>query len=87
MRKLKAKWFHGVQEQDKQERRDFVLQNDKAWELLIKILERELADVRDAQESRSLYDNPNWPYMQADYIARARTLREVIDLLTIEEEK
>ena len=82
-----AKWLVGITDAvEKQRRRKQILSHKPAWAMLREMLVKELSNARLAQEQKPLYDNPNWAYLQADYNARARTLQEIIDLLTIEEE-
>ena len=58
----------------------------KYFEKLIKILEKDLdSNIRSSSEE-SNYGEPAWAEHQADRLGVQRTLRKVIDLITIRKE-
>lgn len=53
---------------------------------IAKILTQDLeAEVKRAR-SEEAYESPSWPLIQADSIGAQRTLRKVIDIVTISED-
>jgi len=53
---------------------------------LIKILEKDLESSVRSSSSEALYAEPAWAEHQADRLGVQRTLRKVIDLITIRKE-
>jgi len=84
--KISPDWFkHLKGDELKLERKEFVIGQLPAWKVMKEILQHRLDNLEVHQASKSLYDSPNWAYLQADVNAEARTLRELLILLTIEE--
>lgn len=50
------------------------------------ILEEKLANLNAELVRAKNYDSPNWALKQADYVGAARTLQDVINLLTLDRE-
>lgn len=85
--KIKQRWYAGLKTAEEQEvRKRFVIEQEPAWRELRALLEKDIVDLNTARLSLKQLDNPNWMVAQADYNARERALRSLIDLLTIEEE-
>lgn len=55
-------------------------------DLYKQILEAKLADLNAELVRAKNYDSPNWALKQADYVGAARTLQDVINLLTLDRE-
>lgn len=56
------------------------------FDKLIKVLEKDLQSSIRSSSNESNYDKPAWAEHQADQLGVQRTLRKVIDLITIRKE-
>lgn len=84
---MKTDWYkHLSDPQQRSERKEIVKGKSEAWQLLREVLQHRLNEVRAAQEGKTWDTEANWAFVQADYLGQVRMLREVIDLLTIEDE-
>lgn len=83
---MKVEWFRGTAtDVEKQERRELVKAARPTLEILRKALEARLAEREAKETSLKLYESPSWAYMQADLTGSKRELKELIDLLTLED--
>lgn len=82
--KVSSTWHKGVQDETEvKEIKETVLRAAPALERLQKILNQKLEGRKPTK--RADYDNPNWPYLQADWVGYERALTEVLNLITIKE--
>lgn len=82
---MKVEWFVDCKNPDeKEERREIVQSGRPLRELLQMILEKRLQRVQEDRKKRSLYDSPNWAFIQADLVGAERELTELLSLMTIE---
>jgi hypothetical protein len=87
-RKLKTEWYKGVRdENDRVALAAEILSSRPTLELLRSLLEDRVAALDTAHTKKTNYDSPSWAYAQADYVGAKRTLQEIIELVTTEEEK
>ena len=56
------------------------------FDKLIKVLERDLESSLRSSSGESHYNKPAWAVFQADRLGTQRTLRKIIDLITIVKE-
>lgn len=83
---MKSTWYSHIPDEDeKAHRKQRVGHLKEAWDILIDVLEHDLKTTEKILTSKASYDSPGWPYLQADYVGYTRKLRELIELLTIEE--
>lgn len=79
---MKHSWLKGLEE----EREKDVRANFKEALVLRKrmkeILEEKIEENRRVSRSKSSFDTPNWPYLQADALAYERALFDIIDLIS-----
>lgn len=69
---------------DKDKQHEFKMQVSGAMPVikrLLSFLEDELTASKEAGLSKSSYDSPAWPYMQADNLGEQRAYNRVIHLL------
>ncbi|HEY6020232.1 MAG TPA: hypothetical protein VIY48_10110 [Candidatus Paceibacterota bacterium] len=78
-------WAHLKSDAEKAERKEIVKASKLLREATKDVLEHKLKNLERVITSKSLYDNPNWTYLQADYVGYVRAIQEVIDLMTIED--
>lgn len=75
---MKTRWTAGLEEQLSKD----IVQNYKESAVMRrrfkKILEDLIDENRNTQSSKLSYDNPNWPYFQADRMGYERALRDII---------
>lgn len=84
--KVSRQWYKDCKSQeDKDKRIERVISSHYVLKVLSKILEDKLESNRQLQESKSNYESPAWSEQQADFIGSQRALRDIIDLLNIEE--
>jgi hypothetical protein len=87
-RKLKMEWYKGVLNEDARvELAAEIMSSRTTLELLRKLLEDRVAALDATHTKKTNYDSPSWAYAQADYVGAKRTLQEIIELVTTEEEK
>lgn len=84
---INTKWLRDVTQEEREERRKFVLAHAPVLQQLKKILQVELEAVETKQESPSGYSSPAWAAQQADYLATRRTLKEIIALITFDQKE
>lgn len=82
---MKTDWWKHLPENQRAERKEIVEKSKLMREATKDLVERKLKDLDANQVSKSNYDSPSWPMLQADYIGYRRALLEMIDLLTIED--
>lgn len=49
---------------------------------LVELLQEKIGVSHQVGCSKNAYNNPNWPYVQADHRGYERALHEIIDLIT-----
>jgi len=79
---MKVRWTHGLDEQNASDIRQFYKESGVLRRRLAKMLYDIIEEKRRGQVLESLYDSPNWAYLQADRAGYERALRDVIDLIT-----
>lgn len=79
---MKTSWTAGVDKERsidiRQNFKESTVLRKRFFELIFEMIESN----RKTQVSKSLYDNPNWPYLQADKAGYERALRDMIDLFS-----
>jgi hypothetical protein len=84
---MKVEWWkYDCTQEERDERKALVRSAKPTLDVLRKMLEKRLEDIHSRRLSNSLYDSPNWPYMQADLLGSERVLTELVELLTIVDE-
>lgn len=76
---LNSVWFHGVKNEDRQQRADLVLSGHSVLDLLEVIVASKIAELD--QTSAHNYDNPNWAYKEADRQGQMRSYRTMLEIL------
>lgn len=74
-------WTKGLTEDEK---REFKLQVSSAQPVLkklIKTFEEDLQQSRKRQLNTNNYENPSWPYQQADFVGEQRTYTKAVELI------
>lgn len=85
---MQVKWLKGAKTPEaKTERKKMIIANRDILDLLKDILTDDLNNLEDNELKADVYNVSNWAYQQADSNGAKRTLRKVIDLITIEESK
>lgn len=85
---MQLKWLKGAKTpKAKTERKQMVLASRDILELLKDILTDDLNNLEDNELKADAYNVSNWAYQQADSNGAKRTIKKVIDLITIEESK
>lgn len=76
---LSARWLEWTRDpEEKESIRELVTRNTIILGLLAKILEK---DLKEAESKRlNDYENPNWPYHQADLNGYIRALKQILTL-------
>jgi len=78
---MKISWTKGLSEQKAKD----IKQKFKESSLLRRRLKAMLADIikdkRKSQVSLKNYNNPNWPYLQADHAGYERAIRDVMEII------
>jgi len=73
-------WFKGLNKDQKEKRKQFLLANQEVLGLLAEVLER------DFQEYEPDYSNASWAYEQADVNGHNRAIRRVLNLINFEKD-
>lgn len=79
-------WFRGVDNRISEQRKARMAELQAAEpviHVLKDILERDLKQRQKAQRSKEEYDNPQWPYLQADYNGSIRELERILKMLPL----
>lgn len=86
---MNSEWFKdAVGDAARQERKELVKGAKPTLDVLKNILQkREAVAVMEMTAMKTYDTGAAWPYQQADYISQIRCLRELIQLLTIEDSK
>lgn len=83
---MKVDWYKGCKsEDDKKARRDMIRAAAPTLKVLKEILQDRKKEAQDASLKKLAYENPSWPYLQADSVGTVRTLEYVLSLLDQEE--
>jgi len=83
---MKTDWWKHLPTNQQAERKETVERSKLMREATLDVVQQKLKDLEKLQESKSNYESPAWPMLQADYIGYRRALHEMIDLLTIEKD-
>lgn len=84
---MNTKWYLGARDEEAKKARAAVVRGSRpGLEVLRDILQFELDSLERRQESPANYESPAWAAKQADYLAERRTLKSLIDLLTLDQE-
>jgi hypothetical protein len=79
---MKISWTQGVDKERaidiKQNFKESTVLRKRFFELMVELIDSN----RKNQVSKVLYDNPSWPYLQADRAGYERALRDMIDLFS-----
>lgn len=80
---MNSDWYHKAH--DREERKKLVLSGLPALKVLKEILEHRLTNLNTDRRSKTNYESPAWPMLQADYLGRERELEYLLNLLDQEE--
>lgn len=83
---MKMELLAGLLPEDQEKRKQLLRACHEAIDVYKEVLEARLSKTYEELSSKKLYDSPNWAYVQADLVGLARAYREVIDLLTLDQE-
>lgn len=83
---MKMELLAGLLPEDQEKRKQLLRACHEAIDVYKEVLEARLNKTYEELSSKKLYDSPNWAYVQADLVGLARAYREVIDLLTLDQE-
>lgn len=79
---MKQSWTSGLDKElavdVKQNFKESLVMRKRLQELLLE----KVADSQKVGRSKTAYNNPNWPYVQADHRGYERALHEIIDLIS-----
>lgn len=78
---MKVRWTHGLDPQNTEDIKQLYKESGILRRRIQKMLTDIIEEKRRGQVLESLYDSPNWAYLQADRTGYERALREVIDLI------
>lgn len=79
--KIPVVWTKGMKEGDQKSFEETLRHNHHLLARLSEILEEWIAEADKQSLSKSSYDNPNWPYLQADLIGYKRALTKVKEII------
>ena len=76
-------WTQGLPEKEAEELKAILKleANSKVWKRLLKIVQTKAERLEASERSPSVYDNPNWAYMQAHNNGARQTLSFIEKLL------
>lgn len=83
---MRSELAKGLNSEAQQAREQQLYASKAVLDLYKQILEAKLADLNAELVRAKNYDSPNWALKQADYVGAARTLQDVISLLTLDRE-
>ena len=78
---MKISWTKGLDDQQKTDVEQSFNSATLLRRRLIEVLEDKISSTATVARSKSSYDIPNWPYLQADYVGYERALYEIIELV------
>lgn len=78
---MKVSWTKGLDDQQKTDVEQSFNSATLLRRRLIEVLEDKISSTSSVARSKSSYDTPNWPYLQADYVGYERALHEIIELV------
>jgi len=77
---MQTLWFQHLPSKEQEEFKSLVLSSHKVLDRLREIVYNK---IKSGEMSRKTdYDNPSWPYLQADKNGEQRAYKEMLDLLT-----
>lgn len=79
---MKISWTQGITKEKAEEIRKEYASSPILRERLKVLLDKKLDVSRQAARSKANYDNPSWPYVQADAIGYERAICEIISLIS-----
>lgn len=82
---MQLRWYKNVKPQDKDAVRRQILSASEVLQRLSNILQDDLNASIKQMAALENYDCPKWEYKMADALAHQRTLRQMLDLLKLEE--
>ena len=81
-RRLISVWTEHLKDQEDKDGFEKLLRNSTiTLGRLREIIEARLRELERQEVKSTGYDNPNWPFKQADSIGMKRALRNILDLL------
>lgn len=81
---MKTIWFQDIKSKEDQENfKKMVLGSKIVLDKAVQIVYNKIKDGE--RSSLQDYESPSWPYKQADKIGYTRALKEIIDILTVDE--
>lgn len=78
---MKVSWTKGLDDQSKTDIEQSFNSATLLRKRLIDVLQDKIDSANTMARSKSSYDTPNWPYLQADAVGYERALYEIIDLI------
>ncbi len=82
---LVTRWFKHLSKVEHEDFKKTIFAHRIVLERLKDLLEEDLAASIKVQENKINYKESSWPMFQADCIGEQRTLKKLINLITIEE--
>jgi hypothetical protein len=83
---MKTAWFKGARdEKAKEERKLVLISAENAFKILTGILEEKIKEKESERNLPKCYEQPAYPYFQADASGFIRALREVQSLIDLKE--
>lgn len=79
---MKVRWIHGLDTQNTSDIKQLFKESLAIRKRLNVMLTNMIEEKRKGQVLETLYDSPNWAYIQADRTGYERALRDVIELIT-----
>ncbi len=78
---MKTRWTMGLDEQNTKDIKQLYKEASRIRARLNQMLVDIMNEKRKGATLESLYDSPNWPYLQADRVGYERAIRDVIELI------
>ena len=84
---MQVRWTKGLTEQQDADLRLQLKASTNIFERLGQLLQEDIASVVKVQESRGLYESPNWAMHQADNIGEIRAYKRILRLINLKDIK
>lgn len=84
---MQIRWTKGLTEQQDQDLRLQLKASTNIFERLGQLLQEDINAVVKVQESRGLYESPNWAMYQADNIGEIRAYKRILRLINLKDIK
>lgn len=78
---MKTRWSMGLDEQNTKDIKQLYKEASRIRGRLNQMLVDIINEKRKGATLESLYDSPNWAYLQADRVGYERAIRDIIELI------